>query len=71
MDAHDIAFADNSFDYLLSIYVLTVVLDLGNSVRDIFRVTRPGGWAVTLDHNLPELLQQNGAKNRIVATSLL
>lgn len=101
MDAQRLAFADNSFDYLIGAYVLTVVPEPESAIKEIFRVARPGARVVlinylrsgnkllsiiedichpifsrlglfTLDHDLPGLLQQHGARNiRIEPTSIL
>jgi len=50
MDAQNMAFPDNSFDYLLAAYVLTVVPDPEKAVREIFRVARPGAKVVIVNY---------------------
>ncbi len=50
MDAQNLAFADNSFDYLLGAYVLTVVPDPDKAVKEIFRVARPGAKVVLINY---------------------
>jgi phosphatidylethanolamine/phosphatidyl-N-methylethanolamine N-methyltransferase len=50
MDAQRMAFADNSFDYLMSAYVLTVVPDPRKAVSEIFRVARPGAKVVIINY---------------------
>ncbi|OGK05783.1 MAG: hypothetical protein A2W80_08435 [Candidatus Riflebacteria bacterium GWC2_50_8] len=50
MDAQNMAFADNSFDYLMAAYVLTVVPDPRKAVREIFRVARPGAKVVIINY---------------------
>jgi ubiquinone/menaquinone biosynthesis C-methylase UbiE len=50
MDAQNMAFPDNSFDYLMAAYVLTVVPDPDKAVREIFRVARPGAKVVIVNY---------------------
>lgn len=50
MDAQNMAFRDNSFDYLMAAYVLTVVPDPDKAVREIFRVARPGAKVVIVNY---------------------
>ncbi len=50
MDVHKMAFADNSFDYILSAYVLTVVENPEKAVKEIFRIARPGARVVLINH---------------------
>lgn len=50
MDVHQMAFADNSFDYILAAYVLTVVENLEKAVKEIFRIARPGARVVLINH---------------------
>ncbi len=50
MDVHNMAFADNSFDFILSAYVLTVVENPEKAVKEIFRVARPGARVVLINH---------------------
>ncbi|MGM0599061.1 MAG: class I SAM-dependent methyltransferase [Candidatus Rifleibacteriota bacterium] len=50
MDVQSMAFADNSFDYILSAYVLTVVEDTAKAVKEIFRVAKPGAKIVLINH---------------------
>lgn len=50
MDAQNIAFADNTFDYLLGAYVLTVVPDPAKAVKELFRVARPGAKVVIINY---------------------
>jgi len=50
MDAQNIAFADNSFDYLLGAYVLTVVPDPETAAKEIFRVAKPGARVVLVNY---------------------
>lgn len=50
MDAENMAFADNSFDFILSAYVLTVVENTFKAVEEIFRIARPGAKVVLINH---------------------
>ena len=50
MDAQSMAFPDNSFDYIMAAYVLTVVPDPEKAVREIFRVARPGAKVIIVNY---------------------
>lgn len=50
MDAQRMAFADNSFDYVLAAYVLTVVPRPQVALDEIFRVAKPGARVVIVNH---------------------
>jgi len=52
-DAGALPFADNSFDCVFVGYGLRNFPDLKGALREIERVTRPGGQMVTLDFFLP------------------
>ena len=52
-DAGALPFADGSFDCVFVGYGLRNFPDLGRAVREIERVTRPGGILVSLDFFLP------------------
>jgi len=60
-DAASLPFADSSFDCVFIGYGLRNFPDLRSAVREIERVTRPGGLMVSLDFFLP----QNEALRRI------
>jgi len=53
-DAGALPFADNSFDAVLVGYGLRNFPNLERAIREIERVTRPGGLMVSLDFFLPE-----------------
>lgn len=53
-DAAALPFADNSFDAVLVGYGLRNFPNLEGAIREIERVTRPGGLMVSLDFFLPE-----------------
>lgn len=50
MDASDLAFADNSFDTVVAMYVMTVVPDPERVMRELSRVTKPGGEVILVNH---------------------
>ena len=54
-DAGVLPFADASFDCVFIGYGLRSFPDLSQALREIVRVTRPGGLFVSLDFFLPEL----------------
>jgi phosphatidylethanolamine/phosphatidyl-N-methylethanolamine N-methyltransferase len=50
MDATNLKFADDSFDIVYAPYVISVVPDPVAVTREMFRVCRPGGRVVILNH---------------------
>ena len=55
MDIREMPFEDNSFDVLLCNHVLEHIDDELKATKEIYRVLKPGGWAilqVPLDNNL-------------------
>jgi phosphatidylethanolamine/phosphatidyl-N-methylethanolamine N-methyltransferase len=50
MDATKMTFADNSFDVVYAPYVISVVPDPVSVAREMYRVCRPGGRVVILNH---------------------
>ena len=50
MDATKMSFADNSFDVVYAPYVISVVPDPVAVAREMYRVCRPGGRVVILNH---------------------
>lgn len=46
MDLHAIPFDDNSFDVIFCNHVLEHVTDDSQCMRELYRVLKPGGWAV-------------------------
>ena len=50
MDGGDLKFADNSFDIVYAPYLVSVVPDPVQVVREMRRVCRPGGRIVILNH---------------------
>ena len=52
MDGGDLKFADNSFDIVYAPYVISVVPDPVKVAREMYRVCRPGGRVIILNHFL-------------------
>jgi phosphatidylethanolamine/phosphatidyl-N-methylethanolamine N-methyltransferase len=50
MDASELEFPDASFDAVVAMYVMTVVPDPEKVMRELARVTRPGGEVVLVNH---------------------
>jgi SAM-dependent methyltransferase len=46
MDITHIQFADNTFDAIVCNHVLEHINDDGQAMRELYRVLKPGGWAV-------------------------
>jgi phosphatidylethanolamine/phosphatidyl-N-methylethanolamine N-methyltransferase len=50
MDAQRLTFADNSFDHVLAPYVVSVVPEPRKVMSEIWRVCKPGGTVVVVNH---------------------
>ena len=50
MDAQALSFADAAFDVALAPYVMSVVPDPAKALDEMWRVTRPGGELVLINH---------------------
>lgn len=50
MDALNLEFPDNSFDYVTSFHVISVVPDPVRMMQEVHRVCRPGGKIVIINH---------------------
>jgi phosphatidylethanolamine/phosphatidyl-N-methylethanolamine N-methyltransferase len=50
MDAGNLEFADADFDTVVAMYVMTVVPDPERVMRELARVTRPGGEVILVNH---------------------
>jgi phosphatidylethanolamine/phosphatidyl-N-methylethanolamine N-methyltransferase len=50
MDAGHLAFADNSFDVVVAMYVLTVVPDPQRVMAEMARVAKPDGVVIVVNH---------------------
>lgn len=46
MDITNISFEENAFDVILCNHVLEHILDDGLAMRELYRVLKPGGWAI-------------------------
>ena len=46
MDIHQIPFADNTFDVAFCNHVMEHVADDRRATRELYRVLKPGGWAI-------------------------
>jgi phosphatidylethanolamine/phosphatidyl-N-methylethanolamine N-methyltransferase len=58
MDALQLEFPDDSFDYVMAFHVVTVVPDPVRMIREVKRVCKPGGKIVVVNHftsNVPVL----------------
>lgn len=49
-DAQALEFPDDSFDYVTSFHVVSVVPDSSQMIREMVRVCRPGGTIVIINH---------------------
>ena len=59
MTVPPIAFADNSFDYVVSFQVIEHIKDDAKFVREVARVLRPGGKFIVSTPNAPMSLTRN------------
>jgi phosphatidylethanolamine/phosphatidyl-N-methylethanolamine N-methyltransferase len=50
MDALNLTFEDNSFDYATAFHVVSVVPDARRLMQEVIRVTKPGGSIVIINH---------------------
>ncbi len=50
MDAHDMSFADASFDCVVAQFVITLVADPERVLSECHRVVRPGGRIILVNH---------------------
>jgi len=46
MDITDISFPDNSFDAIICNHVLEHIIDDGKAISELYRILKPGGWAI-------------------------
>lgn len=53
MDGEDLAFPDESFDYVVLCHVLSVTADPARMLAEVHRVLRPGGRIFVLNHETP------------------
>ncbi|TYC60499.1 methyltransferase domain-containing protein [Rhodobacterales bacterium] len=50
MDAGELAYPDNHFDAVVAMYLITVVPDPEKVMRELERVTKPGGTVLLVNH---------------------
>jgi len=50
MDALDMDLPDEHFDYVMAFHIVSVVPDFERLIREILRVTKPGGTVVIINH---------------------
>jgi phosphatidylethanolamine/phosphatidyl-N-methylethanolamine N-methyltransferase len=50
MDALNLEFADDSFDYVMGFHIVSVVPDSARLMREMVRVCKPGGTVVVINH---------------------
>jgi len=50
MDAEALTFKDNSFDFVVALYVASVVSNIDQFLNEICRVCRPGGEVIFVNH---------------------
>ncbi|MGL1888017.1 MAG: methyltransferase domain-containing protein [Reichenbachiella sp.] len=64
MDIHDMPFEDDRFDVAFCNHVMEHVRDDIHSMKQIYRVLKPGGWAIIqipLFHPLPDVTQEDAS----------
>jgi phosphatidylethanolamine/phosphatidyl-N-methylethanolamine N-methyltransferase len=50
MDALNLKFPDNTFNYVMAFHVVSVVPDAMRLMREVLRVCKPGGTIIIINH---------------------
>lgn len=50
MDAQNLSFEDNTFDTVISTFVFCTIPDAEKGLQEVYRVLKPGGKAIFLEH---------------------
>jgi phosphatidylethanolamine/phosphatidyl-N-methylethanolamine N-methyltransferase len=69
MDAGRLAFAGESFDAVAAMYVMTVVPDPAKVMDEIWRVLKPGGEAIIVNHFSRDTGLRSAVENRLARFS--
>ena len=66
MDASAMAFEDGAFDVTLAPYVVSVVPDPAAVLSEMWRVTRPGGQMIVMNHFADEMKSPRAAMEALM-----
>jgi ubiquinone/menaquinone biosynthesis C-methylase UbiE len=64
-DGEHLAFAENSFDTVVSTWTLCSIPDVRQALREIYRVLKPGGCFVFVEHGLSSELRIQTWQHRL------
>lgn len=62
MDIRNISFSNNQFDCIICYHVLEHILDDEKAMRELYRILKPGGWAILqspIDYNREKTLEDS------------
>ncbi|HEY9737082.1 MAG TPA: class I SAM-dependent methyltransferase [Trichocoleus sp.] len=65
LSGESLPMADNSFDYVVSTWTLCSIAQVNNALSEIYRVLRPGGKFVFVEHGLSDDPKVQGWQNRL------
>lgn len=71
MDAQELLFPSNTYDYVVGSLILTVVPDGSKAIKEMVRVTKPGGHIIIFDKFTPKGKQLNFIKKLLRPIILL